>query len=204
MKIILSLIIAYLLGSVNPAYLICKQKGFDIRTKGTKNAGASNIKILLGWKYFFIVVVYDISKSVIAALISKYVFMVTYDWQIVAGCFAVLGHMYPFYLNFKGGKGFASYIGLAFYINWKLFLIIMAIGLIMSFITNWIVMATMTLSISMPTVAIVTGQSYISIIALLVISTIILVKHRDNYYRFLTKDETGINGKKTGINLLNK
>ena len=65
MEIILSILIGYALGCINPAYFFAKAKGFDIRTRGTKSAGASNAKTTMGWKYGIICAIYDISKSII-------------------------------------------------------------------------------------------------------------------------------------------
>ena len=153
MEIILSILIGYALGCINPAYFFAKAKGFDIRTRGTKSAGASNAKTTMGWKYGIICAIYDISKSIIAMLIIKYLVKDDTTLITIAGCSAVIGHIFPFYLNFKGGKGFASIE---------------------------------------------------VIIASTIVSLVILFKHAVNFKRILQKDEIGINGKKTGINLLKK
>ena len=181
MEIILSILIGYALGCINPAYFFAKAKGFDIRTRGTKSAGASNAKTTMGWKYGIICAIYDISKSIIAMLI-----------------------IFPFYLNFKGGKGFAAYIGVVAFLNWKLALLLAIIGVSLSLITNWIVMATLTFTITFPIFNIVSHASIEVIIASTVVSLVILFKHAVNFKRILQKEEIGINGKNTGINLLKK
>ena len=204
MEIILSILIGYALGCINPAYFFAKAKRFDIRTRGTKSAGASNAKTTMGWKYGIICAIYDISKSIIAMLIIKLLVKDDTTLITIAGCSAVIGHIFPFYLNFKGGKGFAAYIGVVAFLNWKLALLLAIIGVSLSLITNWIVMATLTFTITFPIFNIVSHASIEVIIASTIVSLVILFKHAVNFKRILQKEEIGINGKKTGINLLKK
>jgi len=202
MKIALAVIISYLIGSVNPAYIFGKLHGFDIRTRGSHNAGASNAKVCLGWKYFFLVCVIDISKAVVAVHLARYILGIEHDLSIACGAVAVMGHMFPFYLGFKGGKGFASYIGLALAINFKVFAIVMIVGVILALLTNYIVTATVTLCLSAPIISIINNYNPILIICLFVVSFTILFKHRVNAVKLLKKQEIGINGKPIGIKLL--
>jgi len=202
MKIVLGIVLAYLIGSVNPAYIFGKLHGFDIRTRGSHNAGASNAKLLLGWKYFIMVCAYDISKAVIAVHLARYVLNLEPYIAYICGCVAVMGHMFPFYLQFIGGKGFASYIGLALCIDFKLFIIIMAVGLILALLTNYIVTATVTLSLALPIVSIIKNYEPALIIGLFVVSFTILFKHRVNAIRLLKGEEIGINGKPIGFKIL--
>ena len=143
MNYLLAIIIGYGLGCINPAYILGIIKGFDIRTKGTFNAGASNAKVTMGWPAFFVVVVYDILKAFIAVFLIRYLYPGQEGIAILAGCMAIVGHIFPFYLQFKGGKGFASYIGLVFAVDWKIGVALVIVGLALSFLANWIVMATL-------------------------------------------------------------
>ena len=123
------------------------------------------------------------------------------DVVIVAGCAAVIGHIFPFYLNFKGGKGFAAYIGMVFALNWKLGLILLAIGAILSLLTNWVVMATLTFILTFPIYNIITEDSIITIVVSIITTLVILYKHLINFKRLMHKEEIGINGKNVGFNL---
>ena len=192
-------IFSYLLGSINPAYIFGRIKGFDIRERGSKNAGASNAKLCLGWKYFIICVIFDISKAIISILIIRYILLGNKLMEIVGGCFTIIGHCFPFYLNFKGGKGFASYIGLSLTINYKIFVIIMIIALILAIISNYIVTATMILSFSVPIVAYILKMSVNCIICLILMTTLIVFQHRSNFIKFIHNQEIGINGKTIGL-----
>ncbi|MDO4377521.1 MAG: glycerol-3-phosphate acyltransferase [Erysipelotrichia bacterium] len=201
MNYIIALLLGYGLGCINPAYFFAKAKGFDIRTRGTMSAGASNAKTTMGWKYGIFCALYDALKSVLAMFIIQKLFPGSNDATILAGCSAVIGHIFPFYLNFKGGKGFAAYIGMVFAINWKLGLILLAIGAILSLLTNWVVMATLTFILSFPIYNIVTHAQPITIISSVIVSLVILYKHIINFRRLLNKEEIGINGKHVGIKL---
>ena len=110
LKEVLILLIAYLLGSLSPSYFIAWLKGFDLRKKGTKNLGASNAFLVLGKFYGVLVCLFDVSKGILAVLLAYY-FGLTETFYYLAGLSAVLGHIFPFYLNFKGGKGVATAIG---------------------------------------------------------------------------------------------
>lgn len=202
MDYIIAIVIGYLLGSVNPAYIFGKLHGFDIREKGTGNAGASNIKVVLGWPYFFAVAGYDISKAIISVLLVRYLFPNQVDLQYLAGAFAVLGHIFPFYLGFKGGKGFASYIGLSLFIDFKTALIVLVCGLLLAFIFRWIVAGTFTVTIAVPIMSYLFHLSIICTVVFLIVSTIMLIKHKENIIRFLKKQEIGINGKPCGFEIL--
>ena len=138
MNLILSITLGYLIGSFNTAYVCGKLHGFDIRERGSHNAGASNAKLCLGWGYFFLVAIVDILKSIIAFYFIKLIFPSSDNIELlsfIAALAAVIGHCFPFYLGFKGGKGFATYIGLCFLIDPLATLIILAVLLILSYIS---------------------------------------------------------------------
>ena len=200
MEYIFSIFLGYLLGSVNPAYIFGRLKGFDIRQRGSKNAGASNAKICLGWGYFVVTVIYDISKAYISRFVISKIFPSNLYLPVLAGVLAVLGHCFPFYLQFKGGKGFASFIGLSLYINFKYALIILVVGLVLSLILNYIVVATVIQTLVFPAFMIISGlypPIYCRTVCLA--SFTILAKHRANFLKLKTGEEIGINGKKIGF-----
>jgi len=138
---------AYLMGSFLPGYFIAKLKGINIFKKGYKLPGASNVKKVLGTKYAIIVGAYDFFKPIfvflISILIDKYVNI--NDWFIFfLSFFVIVGHMFPFYLKFKGGHGLASCFGFMFvlyfylmlksFLNVYLFLTFLSLSLILFFI----------------------------------------------------------------------
>lgn len=205
MEFIISALIGYLLGSINPAYILGKIKGFDIREKGTGNAGASNRKLTMGWPAFFVCAIYDATKAMIAMVITSKIFPGILAVKVLAGCRAVVGHCFPFYLKFKGGKGFASFIGLSFMIDYKACLIILIVGLIFSFLTKYIICATANQIFAFPAYMIISGL-FSTVVCLMVISMSVLIvyKHRVNVQKFFRKEELAMDGSYIGIDLRKK
>ncbi len=138
-------IVAYLLGSINFAILITKKMtGEDIRSKGSKNAGMTNVMRTVGAKSGVITLVGDCIKAVVAGCLGRfllpYILNTLYPQQCpplmpiygayLCGFFVILGHILPIYFNFKGGKGIVTIISALLIINWKLFFIMLIIWLI--------------------------------------------------------------------------
>lgn len=192
MKYVLVIICAYLLGSSSMSYYIAKLKGVDIQQKGSKNLGASNAMMIFGWKYGVLVGVHDIAKSALAVILAVHFFPDLPCIGAVAGVASVLGHIFPFYLKFKGGKGFASYLGMTFALNWKLALVICLIIVLVTLITDYIVVGT-TLTITIvPTFFGIVTHSWIVPAILLIATLVIIYKHRMNYVRIYKGTEIGL------------
>lgn len=121
MSYILAALLGYALGCLSPAYLLARRKGFDIRSTGSQNAGASNAFITMGAKSGVAVGLCDMAKSCAAALLAAQLFPSLPGAAAVAGTAAVLGHIFPFYLKFRGGKGFAPFLGLTLALDWQIF-----------------------------------------------------------------------------------
>ena len=177
----------YLIGCFNLAYTVAKLRGFDIRSRGSNNPGASNAAITLGAKWGVIVALADILKAAVAVWLMEGIFQDPVCGTI-AGVSAVMGHMYPFWLKFKGGKGFASFAGMALGMDWRYFAIIAVAVFVMIFLTDYIVSGTVTAVVSFP---ISWGLIEKDWLALLIasVSLIILVKHIPNYIKIAKKQE---------------
>ncbi|MFX0027709.1 MAG: glycerol-3-phosphate acyltransferase [Candidatus Hermodarchaeota archaeon] len=111
---VLSIIIGYVLGGILPAYIFGKIKGIDIREEGTKNAGTVNVFKVLGFVYAIPTALYDALKGLLAMLIA-YSFGANFIFIQVSGLAAIVGHIFPFYLEFRGGQGIATATGLLLY-----------------------------------------------------------------------------------------
>ncbi len=109
---IIFLVLAYLIGSVSPAFIVGKLKGKDLRKVGSKNVGGLNVYKNFGLFYAVLVIVFDIAKGIIPVL-AGLTYQLNYLVIASGGSLAVLGHDFPFYLKFKGGKGTATTIGAA-------------------------------------------------------------------------------------------
>ena len=184
--------VAYLLGCSNLALYISKIKKVDIRTGGSGNLGASNATVMLGWRAGIAVALHDIGKSALAVMLARMVFPEVPYIGAVAGVASVLGHIFPFYLKFKGGKGFASYMGMTLALNWKLALVIMALVLLVTVLTDYIVVGTTLTIVSVPMYLGFAEQSLLLALILCIGTVVILYKHRMNYVRMYKGTEIGL------------
>ena len=188
----LVLLLAYSMGCSSMALYVSKYKKVDIRKAGSGNPGASNTMVLLGWKAAILVGLHDIGKAVLAVVLAKLLCPEQPLIQAAAGVACVLGHMFPFYLRFKGGKGFASYLGMTFALNWKFALIVLIAVIIVTLVSDYIVAGTMTTIIVVPAYMGYASRS-LPLAAILCIATAaMLIKHKDNYVRLLNGTEVGL------------
>ena len=178
----LVVLIGYLLGSLNLALLLAKLKGVDIRAGGSGNPGASNAVTLMGWKAGVLVALHDIGKGILAVWLCSRLFPAIPYCGAVAGVACVLGHIFPFYSHFRGGKGFATYLGMTLMLNWKFFLALLVAIAILVLITDYIVVGTMTTVVSFPVFCAV-NHHYVLALLLCVASLVIIYKHRANLVR---------------------
>ena len=185
-------IVGYLMGSSNMAWYLGKARGFDIRSHGSNNAGASNAAVTMGMKAGIIVAIHDIGKSCLAALLASVLFPDLPYIGAVAGVSAVLGHIFPFFLSFKGGKGLAPFMGLALALDWRLFLMLALAILLVTLITDYIVLGTFTAMVSFPAYLYFTHESIVLISLVSALSLVMLYKHAINIKRLCTGQEIGL------------
>lgn len=188
----LTVLCAYLIGSSNMALYISKLRGIDMRSGGSGNLGTSNAMLMLGWKAGILVGIHDIGKGLIAVLLARYVFPQLPYIGAVAGVAAVFGHIYPFYLHFKGGKGLACYIGMTIALNWRLALAVCIAIVVLTLITGYIVTGTVTTVISVPISMGVMTHSLALTLILCAATAVILYKHRENYIRIYNGTEINL------------
>ena len=192
----------YLLGCSNMAFYISKLMHADLRSGGSGNLGASNAVVLLGWKAGVLTAVHDIGKASLAVLLAKWLFPELEYAGAAAGVACVLGHIFPFYLRFRGGKGFASYFGMTLALNWKLALIIAAAVIVVTIVTDYIVCGTLTTIITVPIYLGIHHSSLMLALILCIATAVIAYKHRENYPRMLNGTELGLRSAIRGENKL--
>ena len=183
---------AYLLGSSSMAYYLAKLTKKDVSKNGSGNLGASNTVILIGWKAGVLVGIHDIGKGILAVLLVGRLFPALEYAPAAAGVACILGHIFPFYLKFKGGKGLASYIGMTVALNWKLALAVIILLVIVTLITDYIVAGTMSTILVVPAATLVLTGNLILTLILCVPTTVMLFKHRDNFVRIRKGTEVGL------------
>ena len=192
--------LGYLLGCSNLAYWLAKRNNVDFRKGGSGNLGASNTTILLGWKAGVCVGIHDIGKAVLAVLLAKLLLPGQEYVGAAAGVAAVLGHIFPFYLKFKGGKGLASFFGTVLALNWKVGIAIGLLLVIITLVTDFISLGTLTVSLAAPVgFLLITGRVIIPLI-LMVASAMLILKHIENIHRLLNKTEIGLRSTIKGEN----
>ena len=191
MQYILVILFSYILGSSNMAKYIAAVKKVDLAAGGSGNPGASNAVILMGWGAGVLTAVHDIGKSALAVFLARLVFPDLPLIGAAAGVASVLGHIYPFWMKFKGGKGFASYIGMTIALHWKFAIAVMLLVVVITLVTDYIVAGTTATIIIVPIGLGILTQSIVLPLILLVASLVIAWKHRENYVRMYNGTEIG-------------
>lgn len=200
---VLTVLGGYLLGCSSMAYYVSRWKKVNLSTNGSGNLGASNTTILLGWRMGILVALHDIFKGAAAVLLAKWLLPELTYAPVAAGCACVMGHMYPFYLKGKGGKGFASYMGMLLALDWRLGLALIGVSLLVTFLSDYIVVGTLTTVVVGP-IWIGFTQSWVSALIMLAVTAVIFYKHRENLHRILHGSEVGLRSTLKGEHRLPK
>ena len=192
MEYIVAAFIGYPFGCINVAYLVAKLKGVNIKKVGTNNAGASNVFISVGKIYGVIAGAGDIFKSFLAALIVCLIFKDNFYVGIIAGSMAIIGHIFPFWMNFNGGKGLASLMGLILFYGFEEFAIFGILLIIITVATDYIALATLSVATLMPVYILLFDNEQKCIIYIFVLLAILIwYKHRENIKRIKNGTEIG-------------
>ena len=186
------ILLAYMIGSSNMAFYISKLKQVNLRADGSGNLGTSNAVILMGWRAGILVGIHDIGKAALAVLVCGAWFPQLEYARAVAGVACVLGHIFPFYLKFRGGKGFAPFLGMTLMLNWKLALVVMALVVVITLVTDYLVLGTFTAVVLVPVWMGIRDGDLILPLVLLVAAVTIFFKHWENIKRILNGTEIGL------------
>ena len=204
MGYVFSALLGYLMGCSSMAFYIGLLKKKDIRTAGSGNLGASNATVLFGWGAGVSVALHDIAKSLAAVLVAKWLFPELENVGAVAGIAAVIGHIFPFYLKFKGGKGLASYFGLTLALNWRLALMVAVLILVATLVTDFISVGAMSTVVFVPTYVAFTTHNWVLVMILCVGTAVMLYKHWENVVRIWNHTEIGLRSTAKGEKRIDK
>lgn len=203
MIFLILIVISYLLGSFPTAVWVGKIfHGIDIREHGSNNAGATNTFRVLGNSWGWIVLIIDISKGYIAAtmpLILESFYLGFKDevliYQLIASFCVILGHVFPVFANFRGGKGVATTLGIILAINLDTALISLAIFLIIFMLTSYVSLGAIIASVVFPFISFfgMKEDARIMIIFSILVSLIVLFSHRKNINRLMRGEENKMN-----------
>lgn len=197
---IIALILAYLLGAIPSAVWIGQYfYGIDVREYGSGNAGATNTFRILGKKAGIPVLLIDVFKGWLAvnlAYISNYeVNSVQFvNLQLVLGVAALLGHIFPVYVGFRGGKGIATLLGIILAVDFYPALIAAGVFLTVLFIFNYVSLGSIISALSFPVIVIIVFKTRVPslIIFSIAIAILVLITHQKNIERLLRREESKI------------
>jgi glycerol-3-phosphate acyltransferase PlsY len=192
------LIIAYLIGSVPTSVWIGKSVfGVDLRERGSKNAGATNAMRIFGWKAGLTVLLVDVLKGWLAVnLIHLTNFYIPetgdyIEFQLLLGIAAILGHVFPIYVGFRGGKGVATLFGLVLAINPEPTLLCIGVFIISLIVTKYVSLSSMIAGFAFPVMVIFVFKTTTPslVIFSLIISVLLLFTHQKNIERLIRREE---------------
>ena len=206
-------IIAYLIGSINFSVLISKKMaGFDVREKGSGNAGTTNMLRSVGKKAAAITLICDILKGVISIVIAIIVGNVAknLDRELllqIAGIAVVLGHTFPIFFGFKGGKGVATSLGVLLISNWQIGLICLVFAVVLMALTRMVSLGSCAAAVLFPVLTLFINQHYtvltdgksgrVYFVYSVILAIIVLYNHRSNIKRILSGTENKLSFKNT-------
>lgn len=209
-KYILIAVIAYLLGSLNFSIILSEVvKKKDIRDSGSGNAGATNMLRTYGKKAAVGTMIGDILKVALGIIIAfaildvpmKYIFSNPADaaeiqrvmlYKEFAGLFCVLGHIFPLYFKFKGGKGVAPCTGMVIIVDWRIALILFLIFIGVILISKWISLGSIVIALLYPVLIFAFYKNFILAAVALLFTAIVIVAHRENIKRLAKGSENKI------------
>ena len=190
---IIILIIAYAIGSINFSVIISrKMAGFDVRAKGSGNAGATNVLRTVGKKAAILTLICDVLKGVVAILIAliagKIVKNVDQAVLVqIAGIAVVIGHTFPIFFEFKGGKGVATALGVLLMINWQIGLICLVFALVIMALSRIVSLGSIGAAILFPVLVLFIHTNYIVeaksskyLFFSVILALIVIFNHREN------------------------
>ena len=210
LKCILIGVVSYLLGSLNFSIILSEVvKKKDIRKSGSGNAGATNMMRTYGIKAAVGTMLGDIFKVAIGILVAfailgvpmKYIFTNPADtaeiqrvmlYKEFTGLFCVLGHIFPLYFKFKGGKGVAACTGMVIIVDWRIALILFVIFVSVILISKWISLGSIVIAILYPVLIFVFYKNWILSLVALLFTAIVIIAHRENIKRLIKGEENKI------------
>jgi acyl phosphate:glycerol-3-phosphate acyltransferase len=189
----LSIPLAYLLGSIPFGYILVRIfKKEDIRSTGSGNIGATNVLRSGAKGLGFATLLLDLGKAFLAVRLARYLAPGDYDLAVAAAVAAILGHVFPLWLGFRGGKGVASALGVFLALTWPSALCILAIFTVIFLLTRYVSLASIIASATLPLFALyfVPQRSPIVVAGWIFIPLLIIVKHHQNIRRLLSGTES--------------
>ena len=199
-------IISYVIGSINFSVILSKKMaGFDVREKGSGNAGTTNMLRSVGKKAAAITLICDILKGVVSILIAILIGNIFQNLDRallvqISGIGAVIGHTFPIFFGFKGGKGVATAIGIILLTNWQIGLICLIFGIVIIILTRMVSLGSIMAAVLFPILTIFIHNNFLVdgnyIVFGIILGVFVTFNHRTNLKRILNGTENKISLKK--------
>lgn len=202
-------VISYLLGSISFSVIFGKKfGGFDVREKGSGNAGSTNVLRTVGKKAAALTLICDVLKGVVAIGLAYAFSEIVTDADgalliQIAGIAVVIGHTFPIFFKFKGGKGVATSLGIILLVNFQIGLICLVFALVLMFLTKTVSIGSIAAAVLFPVLTLVIQENYLVdgnyIVFGILLAVIVIYNHRSNIKRLLNNEESKLssNGKTT-------
>lgn len=194
-QLILSAIAGYLLGSLNSSLIVGKFYGVDVRQHGSGNAGTTNTLRTLGKKAALFVLLGDMVKGFVAYLAGYLI----YGGQLggmIAGTAAIIGHVWPVFFNFKGGKGVLTSLAVLLLIDWPIALGVLGVFIIILVLTKYVSLGSIIAAALFPITAVIIGREIEIVLLSAIIALLIIFKHQTNIKRLREGTESKFSFKK--------
>lgn len=183
-------IVSYFIGSISSAIVICRMMGYpDPRSQGSNNPGATNVLRIGGKKAAAFVLVFDVLKATLPVLLG-HALGLSYGQLSLIGMAAVVGHIFPIYYQFEGGKGVATALGMYFGLNWLFGLACAFVWLATAKLSKYSSLSSLVMVGSAPFIAVGLLHSYFMFIPLAVVSLVVAIRHKENIARLKAGTES--------------
>ena len=187
-SLLLCAVIGYLLGSVSAGILYSHLLGSDIRRHGSKNPGASNMLRIYGMNAGTITFIFDCAKAIGAVLLGRLI--AGQNGAMAAGFFAIIGHNWPLYFGFKGGKGILSGGTIIIMIDWRVALVGWGGFVLLFLLTRYVSLGSSSTGIDLPIVTWFVYRDWVLLVLICIMGGLILWKHRSNIARLISGTES--------------
>ncbi len=200
------LLIGYAFGMIQSAFIVGRVNGIDIRKHGSNSAGSTNVNRVLGSKSALIVFAADIFKAVAACVVCTLIFSGSSSFTsgangympvLYSGIGVLLGHNFPFYLGFKGGKGVASTVGLLFCFDWRIAVICYVVTILVIYAFRYVSLGSLVLSAMIPILGLIFAYSFEVLLLTIFMALLSYFQHRKNIVKLIKRTESKFSFKKS-------
>lgn len=192
---LLVLLFSYLVGSITTGDIVARLKKVDLRGQGSGSVGATNVFRAMGWLYAAIVLIGDALKGIIAVILGRRIIgnIGDFDFAILSGVAAIIGHNWPIYTRFRGGKGIATSLGVIIGLTSKSLLIILPVWIFFFVVSGFVSLASISAALSYPISILISYQDdYYKLVFAIAIAVLAVYRHKSNLQRLFQGKENRI------------